>query len=673
MRTGSILLLAGLCAVYHPGVSTAQTPSTVSIVLDGKAPRTEIPKTLYGIFFEEINHSGEGGVYAEMVQNRDFEVNALPAGAEWAGNLIKTKNGWWERKGFGNELWGWKLEESGGAIGQIRQVADHPLNESNPHSLRLTVVRPGTSLAIINGGFWGMHFSAGHEYGLSFYARTEHGDRFDATASLEGANGREVYAKVPILGIGGEWKQYRAVLTPSQDETEGRLAIKVKGYGAIWFDIVSLFPKDTYNRRPNGCRADIVEVLKALHPAFMRFPGGAVTGGLNLDDRFQWKHSIGDIARRKGMFDLWGYYSTNGLGFHEYLQLIEDLGADGLYVCNPGFSDNYRHAEYASPAEVPAFVQESMDAIEYAIGAPNSHWGAMRSANGHPEPFPLKYIEIGNETSGDIYLTNYRQFYSAIKRKYPRLTIIAAGPIKGAGTDMIDVHEYGSPAKLYNDWTRFDSADRSGPKIYVGEFAASDGVGEGDLECALGEAAYMLGIERNSDIVRMASYAPLLANVNDNAWPVNMIRFDAFRVAPRSSYYVQKLFANNRPDFVIKTITYPAPGPAAAGVYALGGWDETRREVVLKVINRARRPQDVAIEMRGLPGASGAVCMTTLSNPGPNSENTVDAPDMVVPQKTEVPATGHTFAYTLTANSLTVMRFATSDHGRTRGALRPLR
>jgi alpha-L-arabinofuranosidase len=504
-----------------------------------------------------------------------------------------------------------------------------------------------------------MNFVAGQDYDLSFYARTEPGAHVPLQVSLESASGHENYATKALV-LSGDWQQYRVRLRALRSDARGRLSLRVAGSGTVWFDVVSLFPRNTYKGRANGLRPDLVGVLDDLHPAFMRFPGGAVTGGLNLDDRFQWKHSIGDIARRRGMFDLWGYYSTNGLGFHEYLQLIEDLGGVALYVCNPGFSDNYRHAEYAPPDKIADFVQEALDALEYALGPLESRWGAERARNGHAAPFPLKYVEIGNETSGTIYPENYRQFYRAIKAKYPQLTVIAADAVANAPVDMVDRHEFGASAKLYEDWTLFDTLPRSGPAYYVGEFSVDRGSGEGDLESALAEAAFRLGLERNSDLVRMSSYAPLLANTQDNAWPVNMIHFDSSRVAPRTSYFVQKMFVANRPDQTLLTTIDPRPVPSKGPVYALGGWDRTHREIVLKIVNRSGKPQPVTIEMKSLPALAGPVGVTTLSSDDPTAENSVDDPTLVVPVVSRETVHGGTVPRLLPANSLTVLRFATT-------------
>ncbi len=637
----------------------------ITITVDGSAPRTAISPTLYGIFTEEINHAFEGGMYAEMVQNRDFEANDLPEGARWAGNLIRTKADWQERKGTGNELWAWSLDERGGALGRKTLTVEHPLSEQNPHSIRIDVEKLGSGngagLALINSGFWGMRFEAGKRYNLSFFARTAPGKSVDANAVLQSANGHERYSHSETMHLSGDWKQYTAVLTPTLSDTTGVLALQFASTGSVWLDVVSLFPEETYKHRVNGVRSDLMQVLANLHPAFVRFPGGAVSGGLNLDDRFQWRTSVGPISQRKGMFDLWGYYSTSGFGFHEYLQLIEDLGAQALYVCNPGFSDTYRHAEYAKPDDVPAFVQEAMDALEYALGPVDSKYGAQRAANGHPAPFPLRYVEIGNETSDAVYQHNYALFYTAIKGKYPQLTIISPQELGATmpldvKVEMLDHHEFGTPEKLYADSNFFDSKDRSGPRYFVGEYAVETGVGQGNLRGALAEAAWMLGLERNSDLVRMASYAPLLTNVNDNAWPVNLISFDKTRVAPRSSYWVQKMFADNRPDEALRTSVSPELPPTNAEVYALGGFDKQKKQVVLKLVNRAAEFSTVKVNLVQLGAMRTIAEITILSNDDAAAENSIDDLHLIEPRRSTAPIDGSSFSYTLRPNSLTVLR-----------------
>jgi len=626
------------------------------IVVDVDKPGHAVPATLYGIFFEEINHAGEGGLYAEMVLNRDFEMTTLPKGAKWAGNLLRTADDWQERKWFGNELWGWQFIADGGARGSIRLDDREPLNGRNPHSLRLTVREPGTLAGVANGGFWGMNFVAGRWYDLTFQARTGGADRLDITVALESANGRERYANAVVRDVGGAWKEYHVSLQAKAGDRCGRLALTVNRAGTVWFDVVSLFPRDMFLNRPNGLRPDIAQALADLKPAFVRFPGGAIAGGLNLDNRIQWKNSVGPIAQRKGTMNLWGYWTSNGLGFHEYLQFCEDIGAAALWVCNPGFSDNYRHAEFAPADQVKDFVQEALDALEYALGPADSKWGAQRVANGHPAPFPLRYVEIGNEASSKVYGTNYVQFAEAIHAKYPSLTLISNQRLKDVPVAMVDDHKYGNPASFFSAHDRYDNADRTGPKIYVGEYACSREVGEGNLTAALAEAAYLLGLERNSDVVVMSSYAPLLCHENDVAWMSNMLRFDNTRVVRRSSYHVQRMLAANRPDVVLPTRVEPDAAPKDCALFALAGLDQKSNEIVLKIVNRSNALRTVAIQLDGCRSLAKNARVITLHHDDPTAENSLGDPEVIVPHDTSVAISGSEFQHPLPANSLTVLR-----------------
>lgn len=644
-------VFTALCIAGAPGLGAAD----VAVTVDAARPRVAVSRELYGIFFEEINHAGEGGLYAEMVLNRDFETVNLPQGATWAGNLLRTKDGWQERKWFGNSLHGWKLVTGEGSSGSMHLDTREPLNARNPHSLRLEALQAGRALGVVNTGFWGMNFAAGKFYDLSFYARTGGADAFDVTVALVSASGREVYASSVIRNVGGAWRQYSCSLRSNATDPEGRLRITVNRPGTLWLDVVSLFPRDTYKNRPNGLRPDLVDMLRELKPAFLRFPGGAIVGGLNLDNRIQWKNSIGDIAQRQGTMNLWGYYTTNGLGFHEYLQLAEDLGADALWVCNPGFSDGYRRSEYAPPEQLDAFVQEALDALEYALGPADSAWGSRRAANGHPAPFPLKYVEIGNEASGKAYQESYTRFYRAIRRRYPNLTIISnVRKVPDAPVDVVDDHRYGTPESFFAAHGHYDKADRNGPKVYVGEYGCNRNVGEGNWLAALSEAAFLLGLERNSDVVKMSSYAPLFFHADDIAWPVNLIGFDSSRAVGRGSWHVQRLFAAHRPDEALST-EVKDPGQE---IFALAGVDRRASSLIVKLVSRAAEARTVRVSLAGLAGLGREAEVVTLSHRDPEAENTLGQPRRIVPVTSRRPVPGPEFDYPLPPYSVTVLRIA---------------
>jgi alpha-L-arabinofuranosidase len=655
-----VILSLGLVDRVGVAAGLGQGDGGVRIRVDAAAPRVAVNPRMYGIFFEEINHAGDGGLYAELVQNRDFEAHEAPSGARFGGNSLVTPKGWVERVWFNTDVHAWTLVAEGGAKGSIRLVDESPLNPENPHSMRLVARKLGERLAVANHGYWGMNLRKDADYDLSFYARTEGDERFDLTVSLESPIGHKTYASTTIPGVGGPWKNYTCSLKPSESDSKGRLTIAVSRPGTIWFDVVSLFPRDTYKHRPNGLRPDLVRMLADLRPGFVRFPGGCIVEGVMLSNRFQWKRSIGDIARRRGTFDLWGYFNTFGLGFHEYLQLCEDLGADAMYVVNAGLSCQFRRAETVTdPKELEAMVQDTLDALEYAMGPTTSTWGSKRAENGHPEPFAIKYVEIGNENWGEQYFKNYRVFYDAIKAKYPQVVAIAdSQKMGGAPIEMADDHYYNNPRFFFDHDGQYDKPDRKGPKIYVGEYAVNSGVGRGNLLGALAEAAFLMGLERNAELVRICSYAPLFVNVNDRSWPVNLIEFDTARAVGRTSYHVQKLFSANRPDEVLKTTVEDEGQPAGRDVFALAGLDRKVGEIVLKAVNRSASPRAVKVQLPGLENLGATAKATTLSHADPTAENTLDDRDVVVPVESRVSGVGTEFTYTLPPYSLTILRFA---------------
>ncbi|MCX7019399.1 MAG: alpha-N-arabinofuranosidase [Candidatus Sumerlaeota bacterium] len=549
-----------------------------TITVQADRPARAVSPILYGIFYEEINHAGDGGIYAEMVQNRSFEDTQLVPGARIDGDNMVTARGWRTPLWFKSELHGWSRVADGGASITLRLDSEHPLNGKAPHSMRVDIAAAGQRAGVTNRGYWGMAVRDGAMYDLSFFARCEDDGEARIAATLESEDGRSTFSRCEVSGVSGDWRRYACNLRATGADPKARLALTFDKPGTYWLDVVSLFARDTYKNRPNGMRPDLVQLLLDLKPAFLRFPGGCVVEGCTLDNRIKWKNTIGDITNRPGRWNLWGYRNTEGLGFHEYLLLAEDLDAEPLYVVNAGMSCQARPpAETVDdPAGLQTYIQDMLDALEYANGLTTTKWGAERARNGHPEPFGIKYVEIGNENSGPDYESKYRAFVKALKERHPAIVPISNTPIPGAVVEVVDEHYYNAPAFFFWNAGKYDGYDRKGPRIYVGEYACNSGVGSGNLLGALSEAAFMTGMERNSDIVTMASYAPLFENVNDRTWPVNLIRFDSSRACGRTSYHVQRLFGNNRPD-----VTYPVevadsrPSPTQPhrhGRVGLGTW-----------------------------------------------------------------------------------------------------
>ncbi|MGB9607769.1 MAG: alpha-L-arabinofuranosidase C-terminal domain-containing protein, partial [bacterium] len=453
------------------------------------------------------------------------------------------------------------------AEGDISIDSTRPLSKSNPRSLKISVKKLGRGrFGVANSGFWGIKIEKGRLYDLSLYARCDSLYRGDILVTLEHPSGF-VYAQSRIQGLEFGWKKFQVVLHAEDSFPSARLVIYATSPGTIWLDIVSLMPRDRWKGLP--FRSDLMQMLADLKPSFIRFPGGCFVEGERLDHALRWRNTIGDISERPGRWCIWGYRTTEGLGLHEYLLLCEALEAEPILVVNCGMS----HQEVAPLEEMDEWIEDALAAIEYAIGPTTSKWGALRAKNGHPHPFKLRFVEIGNENSGPAYEERYALFYKAIKEKYPKLKLIANVPVKSAPMDIVDEHFYNSPEWFIANSNRYDRYERKSPKIFVGEYAVTEKCGKGNLRAAIGEAAFMTGLERNSDIVIMASYAPLFVNVNDRRWNPDLICFDNANVYGTPSYYVQKLFSENRGDVLLPVeVKMKGETPALSGTIGLGTW-----------------------------------------------------------------------------------------------------
>jgi alpha-L-arabinofuranosidase len=669
---------------------TATDESAIPIItIDATAPQRTVSPEMYGIFFEEINHAGEGGLYAEMVQNRDMEACNIPIGWRTEGDEVVTPQGWRTPVWFKNDLPGWTYLAKGDVEGSMKLDDEQPLNDRNPHSLKLTITKmgkpeEGNLCGIANSGYWGMNIVKGDWYDVCFYARADQNRSVGLVFSLENDEGKGcARATIPEIGRGG-WRQYKLSLHAYQSDSQCRLVISPIEPVTMWLDVVSVFPRKTFKNRPNGMRVDVAQVLADMKPGFLRFPGGCVVEGASLTNRFRWKDSIGDISQRHGDFNLWGYYSTYGLGYHEYLQFAEDLGAEAMYVCNVGMSCQARQGESCDDEDIDFYVQEVLDAIEYAVGPVTSEWGAKRAENGHPELFKLKYIEIGNENNGPDYVKRYEIFYKAIKEKYPDIITIA-DTIKDMGDlpiEIVDEHYYRSLDSFFGMADYYDDMDHSGPKIYVGEYAVIQGVGTGNLMGGISEAVYMLNMEKNADMVVMCSYAPLLENVNQRNWPVNLIWLDSSRVVGRSSYQIQKLFGNHRPDVVFQTtvetskvslqsvpigrrrgpntnqeqVEQSPPYVQADQLYAQAGLDKGAGELILKVVNPTPESVKGRIALKGLAGLGNTATLISVGNDDAHAENSLDNPNVVAPVTSKIAVSGSELIATFKPHSVTVLR-----------------
>ncbi|MCM1504615.1 MAG: alpha-L-arabinofuranosidase [Muribaculum sp.] len=556
------------------GMVCLPTNAQEAIYVDAGVRGHDINPSMYGIFFEEINHSGDGGLYAELIQNRGFEEQTLPGGFYESGtnrisserrphyfDLSQAQLNWdwdYERK----KMTGWRVEHSGCGIVDYDVVRPAvPVHEATPNAMRLSIdgCADDGKVRLINSGYWGMALEKDAKYDVRFYINTS-----DFTGSLRPViygdpQGHQVVAEAePIRLSHSGWTEYTMVLTPSDNTNEGCFALEFTGGdGTVYVDYVSLFPQDTYCGRKNGLRRDLAEFLAELHPAFMRWPGGCIVEGVTLENRVKWKETIGDPLTRPGQYDLWGYRSSWGLGYHEMLQFSEDAGMDFMFVGNAGLACSVHSGQFVEGADVEPFYIDIRDAIEYAIGDPlTNEWAALRAEAGHPEPFPLKYVEIGNENFTARYDANYHYIYNKLKAEYPQITFLNTMGIADAEsfnlrTDMIDPHWYVEPDYFYTNRTIFDDVPRGHYDIYVGEYASNNGVGRGNMDAALSEAVFMMDMERNSDIVKMASYAPLIVNDNAPNWTCNLIWQHSGELFGRASYYTQKMFSENLPSYNI--------------------------------------------------------------------------------------------------------------------------
>jgi alpha-N-arabinofuranosidase len=509
--------------------SQAHADDTGHLTIDVQHPTFKISPTFYGLMTEEINHAYDGGLYAELIQNR--ALNDANGPAHWS--LVKTGQG----------------------DGTIELDNSVPDNTALKKSLKLEFTAIGTdsSAGVANDGYWGMAVHPDTQYRASLYAKGD--GQFPLTLSIQASDGSVTYATTTLNPVDSQWKKYDAVLTTNKDfkpTADARFVISASGKGTLWVTLVSLFPP-TYNNRPNGNRIDLMQLLNDLHPTFLRFPGGNYLEGNNFDQYFAWKKTLGPIDQRPGhRNDAWRYHSSDGMGLLEFLEWCEDLHMHPVLAVFAGYVLTHHHVE--AGAQLQPYVDEALDEIEYCTGDKSTKWGARRAADGHPDPFKIEYVEIGNEDQFDNPRGNYEQrfaqIFDAIKAKYPDIKCIATIPVKSRKPDVVDDHYYRSSRDMERDVHHYDKTDRNGPKVFVGEWATREGAPTPNFGAALADAAWLTGLERNSDIVVMNCYAPLFVNVNPGAsqWGTDLIGYNALESFGSASYYAQQLFSQNMAD-----------------------------------------------------------------------------------------------------------------------------
>ena len=594
-----------------------------------------VQPTMYGIFFEDINYAADGGLYGELVKNRSFE--------------------------FPDALMGWK------AFGKFEVKNDGPF-ERCPHYVVLNYSgHNDTATGLQNEGYFGIGIEKDEEYRFTVWAKTVSGDANVEVSLVDESTMEEhqEFATAELKVSGNEWKKYELILKSSKTVQKANLRLLLKGKNGVALEHVSLFPKYTFKDRENGMRRDLAQALYDLHPGVFRFPGGCIVEGSSLDQRYQWKNSIGPVENRPLNGNRWlstfnyrlfpDYYQSYGLGFYEYFLLSEDIGAEPLPVLNVGMACQFQNqndpSAHVAVKDLQPYIQDCLDLIEFANGDVNTTWGKKRAEMGHPAPFNLKFLAVGNEQWDDLYYERLRPFVKAIKAKYPNIKLIStSGPdsegemfekgwkaMKELKADLVDEHFYRDEHWFLSHGLRYEGYDRKGPKVFAGEYAChGKGKKWNHFETSLYEAAFMTDLERNADVVDMATYAPLFAHVDGWQWRPDMIWYGNTRMFKSVSYYVQQMYACNKGTNVLP-LTMNGKSVAGQegqdGLFASAVVDKKKGEIIVKVANTSDKAQDVTLNLNGLKGSRSATA-TTLQSDNMDAENTLDNPNLIRPVET---------------------------------------
>ena len=643
---------ACLLAVALTLGATVPRAAAPAITIDASAPAGKVSPLLYGLMTEEINHSYDGGLYAELIRNRAFlDDAASPAH--------------------------WTVVHGDGAAATMALDPGQPLNAAIATSLRLEVTQAsaGHAAGVANDGYWGIPVKPNTRYRASFFAKTAPGVTGPITAAIESEDGTTTYARGRVSGLTQAWKQYDVALTTGAlaPTAKARFVLTVDRPGTIWLGLVSLFPP-TYRNQANGFRPDLLQMLIDMNPKFLRFPGGNYLEGDQIADRFEWKKTLGPLAERPGHMAPWSYRSSDGLGLHEFLLWAEDMNAEPVLAVYAGYS---LKGAYVKPGpDLEPYIQDALDEIEYVMGPATSTWGSRRAKAGHPAPFKLTYVEVGNEDFFDrsgSYDQRFVQFHAAIKARYPQLQVISTvgfehpenQRVRSLTPEIVDEHYYRTVDAFLRARGQYDKYDRKGPKIFVGEWGAYEtpfepwnprSRGEAptpNLRAAIGDAAWMTEMERNADLVIMHCYAPLLVNVSPGArqWRPNLIGYDALRVYGSPSYHAIKLFATHLGDEILKA------GTADTDVLVSVTRDSRSRRIYVKLVNPGSAAAPVRLDVTGAALRSTATALTLAGDP--QATNAIDAPDRVVPQTSQVTGVASGFTYTVPANGIVVLMLET--------------
>ncbi|HTK76808.1 MAG TPA: alpha-L-arabinofuranosidase C-terminal domain-containing protein, partial [Gemmataceae bacterium] len=663
------MVVAAFCGgVMSPAALADDASATLNI--DVNKPGVPIPKTFYGLMTEEINHSYDGGLFAELIQNRTFQ-DPPPRGR---GRPPQTRPQTPPTQPAAQGLpVHWSLIGDGKAV----TVREDPVNAALPVSLRLDLSGGGAGVA--NDGYWGIPVRPDITYTATFYAKGGGGFAGPVNASLLLDDGNVTVAKADTKPVTGTWQKYTVTLTTGQDApttAKARFVLSANGTGSVSFSLVSLFPP-TYQNTPNGLRPDLMKLMADMRPAFIRLPGGNYVEGSTFETRFNWKQMIGPVEQRPGHMGCWGYRSSDGFGLPEYLLWCKQLNAEPVLAVFAGYVLNRQHVDAGSP-EMAQYTQEALEEIEYVSGPADSEWGRRRAADGFREPFPLHYVEIGNEDWFDrsgSYEGRFTQMAKAIRERYPQIKIIATAPVKSFKPDLYDDHFYRNARTLMNQAAQYERAldpaqmkfnggawnsrQPDGILTMVGEWATQEGNPTPDLNAALADAAFVMGLEKNADVVPMECYAPLLVNVSPadlakgypkgSQWATNLIGYDALHSFGSASYYAQVMLGQNKGDVVLPAAlnVTPAQGPAAASgarpatqparpaIFATATYVTAGHTLIVKVVNAEQDRVEMAINLRGVGRVQPAGTATVLTG-DPKAVNTIDQPTNVVPKEEAV-------------------------------------
>ncbi len=635
----------------------AQIVNEIKVIINKRI--NPVPPSMWGIFFEDINFAADGGIYAELIKNRSFSFNDPMMGWKW----IKMKNG----------------------DGEGRLYNSGDISQLNKRFVRIQSTKDKGAFGLSNEGFRGIGLKKDAEYRLSLTARNNNSNNStNLFIELLDTTGL-VLAENMITGITKDWKQYEIILKPSITYAHARLNVLVKSKDAVEIQTVSLFPVDTWKKRKNGLRSDLVQLLADIKPGFVRFPGGCIVEGRELANRYQWKKTVGETAERELIINRWNtefkhrpapdYFQSFGLGFYEYFLLAEDIGAEPLPILNCGMACQYNTGELISLEHLEPYIQDALDLIEFANGSTSSKWGKLRATMGHPKPFNLKMMGIGNEQWGSQYIERFKLFSSILKTKHPEIKLItSAGPgpdgerftylwdeLVKLNADFVDEHYYQPPAWFLKNAGRYDSYPRSGPKVFAGEYAAhskgnTDPTSRNNWESALAEAAFMTGLERNCDVVQMCSYAPLLAHKDAWQWNPDLIWFDNLRAVPTPNYFVQKLFSSNKGTYTIPILKDNSVITGKDSIYASATIDEITKDLILKLVNVSQRAIQHKFSFTGGSFKSQIADMEVLKNADVTAFNSFSNPESLYIEIQKIKVTGRSLMLTIDGNSVNVLR-----------------